>query len=206
MRPLTADDILPLEDFASRRRQLFQSFRRYLERCRRVHIGPEATLIFENRRTLWFRVQDLLRIARLSDTVRIQEELDIYNRLLPGRDQLQAALLLGNSAGDTETEQNAKKWQSLRGDNLKLFLGGKSLSAQLITCRPEDRAMGTAHWVQFTITGQNRRDFANSRIPARFAISLPDYQHESRILSEEMRQSLVDDLKLSDADELKESA
>ena len=50
--------------------------------------------MFENRQTLWFRVQEILRIARLAEPARVQRELDLYNRLLPGRGRLQAALLL----------------------------------------------------------------------------------------------------------------
>src|ERR1700746_2378563 len=95
MRPLTLDDIMPLGEFAGRRREFFQSLGRYLDRYRRVRLGPQVTLVFENRQTLWFRVQDLLRIARLAEPDRVQEELDLYNPLLPGRNHLQAVLILG---------------------------------------------------------------------------------------------------------------
>src|SRR5262245_21531358 len=97
MRPLTIDDIMSLDEFAGRRRELFQSLTRYLERYRRVRIGPQAALIFENRQTLWFRVQDVLRVARLSEPARVQEELDLYNRLLPGPACLQAALIVSTN-------------------------------------------------------------------------------------------------------------
>src|ERR1700681_3929759 len=94
MRPLTLDDLLPLEEYAGRRREFFESLGRYLDRYRRVRIGPSATLLFENRQTLWFRLQEVLRVARLNEPVRVRQELDVYNRLLPGRDRLQAALLI----------------------------------------------------------------------------------------------------------------
>ena len=94
MLPLTLDDLLPLEDYAGRRREFFEAHSRYVDRYRRVRIGPRLTLIFENRQTLWFRVQDIIRIARLDDPPRLQQELDLYNPLLPSRNQLQAALLI----------------------------------------------------------------------------------------------------------------
>ena len=65
MLPLTIDDLLPLEEFASRRKEFFDAQRRYVDRYRRVRIGPRLTLIFENRQTLWFRVQEIVRVARL---------------------------------------------------------------------------------------------------------------------------------------------
>src|SRR5215472_11675582 len=94
MTPLSLDDLLPLEEYAGRRREFFESHCRYLDRYRRLRVGPAATLLFENRQTLWFRVQEVLRIARLGDARQVQQELDLFNRLLPGAGQLQAALLI----------------------------------------------------------------------------------------------------------------
>src|SRR5438128_6685602 len=94
MRPLTLDDLLPLNEYAGRRGEFFEAHGRYLDRYRRVRIGSSVTLLFENRQTLWFRLQEVLRVARLSEPARVQQELDLYNRLLPRRNRLQAALLL----------------------------------------------------------------------------------------------------------------
>ena len=49
--PLTFDELLPLDEYASRRKEFFDSHRRYVDRYRRVRIGPRLTLVFENRRT-----------------------------------------------------------------------------------------------------------------------------------------------------------
>src|ERR1700682_3973010 len=105
MRPLTLDDLLSLDEYTDRRREVFESLDRYLDRYRRVRIGPDLTLLFENRQTLWFRLQEVLRIARLSEPEQVQEELDLYNRLLPGRGQLQAALLIETGKGGRVTEK-----------------------------------------------------------------------------------------------------
>src|ERR1043166_3036340 len=83
MRPLTLDDLLPLEEYAGRRREFFEAHGRYLDRYRRIRVGPRATLLFENRQTLWSRLQEVLRAPPLSEPVRVQRELDLYNRLLP---------------------------------------------------------------------------------------------------------------------------
>ena len=154
MRPLTQDDLMPLEEFTRRRREFFSSHLRYLDRYRRVRIGPSATLVFENRQTLWFRVQEVLRIARLAQPDQVQAELDLSNRLLPGRDQLQAALLI--EVAEEKPEDEWAAWASLRGDALRLYLGDQSFPADLLTCRPEDRCAGTTHWVKFTIPAIQR--------------------------------------------------
>ncbi len=196
MRPLTPDDLLPLEEFAGQRRQHFESHLRYLERYRRVRLGPRVMMVFENRQTLWFRVQELLRVARLADPRRVREELSVCNRLLPGRGRLQAALLIEPS----EAETAGSPWQDLRGDEIRLHLGSLAVPAQLITCRPEDAAIGAAHWLAFDLDATARRRLADLRHPARFEIGHASYRHDSGSLSDEVRQSLVDDLDLSDKD------
>jgi len=192
MRPLTPDDLLSLEDFAGRRREHFEAHIRYVDRYRRVRLGPRLALVFENRQTLWFRIQEVLRVARLADPQRIKEELAIYNHLLPGRGRLQAALLI-------DPPEDAA-WKGLRGEDIRLRMGGAAVPAQLVTCRPEDCAVGAAHWVQFDIDELARRRLADFRHPAHFEIVNSAYKHESGPLSDDVRQSLLEDLELSDRD------
>jgi hypothetical protein len=200
MKGLTLDDLLPLEEYAVRRREFFDAHGRYLDRYRRVRIGPRAALLFENRQTLWFRLQEVLRVARLAEPRRVQQELDLYNHLLPRRDRLQAALLLTISDEARLTEE-LQTWQDLRGEDLCLHVGSARFPANLLTCRPEDRCIGTAHWVQFVVDAAGRRLLADFRRPAHFAFYLASYRHDSAPLGEEVRQSLLDDLALSDRDD-----
>src|SRR5437660_9847351 len=150
MKPLTHDDLLPLEEYVGRRREFFESHRRYLDKYRRVRIGPRLTLLFENRQTLWFRVQEIVRIARLTEPDRVNDELELYNALLPTRDHLQAALLI-EVADETRLVAELAPWNNLTGEELRLQLGDTHYPATLITGRPEDRCLGAAHWVQFRI-------------------------------------------------------
>ncbi|HVS34606.1 MAG TPA: DUF3501 family protein [Gemmataceae bacterium] len=196
MNALTLDDLLPLEEFAGRRREFLEAHGRYLDRYRRVRIGPAAALLFMNRQTLWFQLQDVLRIARLAAPGRVQRELDIYNRLLPGRDRLQAALLL--TVDETRLTEELAPWRDLHGGDLRLCLGPAQLPANLLTCRPEDQCIGAAHWVQFVVDTTARRLLADFRRAAYFAVTRPHYSHESAPLSEDVRRSLLEDLEASD--------
>ncbi len=199
MKTLTFDDLLPLEEFATRRREFFEAHGRYLDRYRRVRIGSALTLLFENRQTLWFRLQDVLRVARLSEPAQVQPELDLYNRLLPRRNRLQAALLL--KVDETRMQEELSAWQDLRGDDLILHLGDSRYPANLLTCRPEDRCIGTAHWVRFVLDERGRHLLGDFDSHAHFSVRRINYQHDSATLSDEVRQSLLDDLQMSDRDE-----
>jgi hypothetical protein len=200
MKPLTLDDLIPLEEYAARRREFFASHRKYLDRYRRVRIGPRLTLVFENRQTLWFRVQEVLRIARLTDSERLKQELALYNHLLPGRDQLQAALLI-EVADEARLKSELADWQDLSGEQLTLHLGEHRLQSLLLTSRPEDRCVGTAHWVQFCIDPTTRGLLADATLPTYFVFDNGTYSHRSAPLNDDLRQSLLDDLQLSDRDE-----
>jgi hypothetical protein len=199
MNALTVDDLLPLEEFAGRRREFFEAHSRYLDRYRRVRIGPSLTLLFENRQTLWFRVQDVLRITRLSEPRRVQHELDLYNRLLPGPNRLQAALLIA-VADESRLSEELLPWRELRGSELCLHVGQATYPANLLTCRPEDRAIGTAHWVQFVLDAAGRALLADFQKPVHFAVTMPHYRHATAAIADDVRESMLDDLRLSDRD------
>ena len=77
MNALTLDDLLPLEEFAARRRDFLEAHGRYLDRYRRLRVGPRVTLLFENRQTIWFRLQEVLRIARLGEPTRVVQEMNL---------------------------------------------------------------------------------------------------------------------------------
>jgi len=203
MLPLALDDLLPLDEYAGRRREFFDSHLRYIDRYRRVRVGPRLTLVFENRQTLWFRVQETLRVARLTGLQRVQRQLDLLNRLLPRRNQLQAALLI-DVPDDTRLTEELAFWQTLAGDALFLRFGDHIIPARLVTCRPEDRCIGAAHWAQFTLDAAARRLLANFRQNAGFVVAHDTYHHHSEPLSDDVRQSLLDDLELSDRDQVGE--
>src|SRR5438067_13069612 len=125
MLPLTLDDLLPLNEYAPRRQEFLASLHRYLDRHRRVRIGPCVTLLFENRQTLWFHVQELLRVARLAEPERVQQELDLYNRLLPKANCLQAALLI-EIYHESRLNEELASWQMLSGDTVRMRIGERS--------------------------------------------------------------------------------
>lgn len=192
MEPLEPDDLLPLEEFAARRREFFTAHARYVDRHRRVRLGPAVTLVFENRQTLWFRLQEVIRVARLTEPARVRQELAHYNRLLPRPGCLQAALLL--TVDESRLGEQLGRWRDLRGEELTLEVGGLSRPADLLTCRPEDRAIGAAHWVQFALDAEAVRRLADQRCPAGLRLTVPGYAHDSGPLSDDVRQSLCRDL------------
>jgi hypothetical protein len=196
MRPLVLDDLLPLAEYASRRREFFEAHQRYVDRRRRVRIGPSLTLVFENRQTMWFRVQEIVRIARLCEARLIQRELDLCNRLLPAPNHLGASLLI--DLDKTRLTAELQSWQTLCGDHIRMHVGKTSIPADLLTCRPEDRCAGTAYWLQFSLPPALVRILQKSAV--RFEVAMPHYEHVTKAMTDEIRASLAEDLEMSARD------
>jgi hypothetical protein len=65
-----------------------------LKRVRRVPVGEHLAFVFENRDTVLFQIQEMCRVERIADDARVQDELDVYNALLPRRGELSATLFI----------------------------------------------------------------------------------------------------------------
>ncbi len=90
---LQAGDLMTLERYA-RERAAFRT--RVLEhkRARTVAVGPNMTWVFEDRLTIQYQVQEMLRIERIFEPEGIQEELDAYNPLIPDGGNWKATMMI----------------------------------------------------------------------------------------------------------------
>ncbi|MCA9465668.1 MAG: DUF3501 family protein, partial [Nitrospira sp.] len=82
MNAITAQDLLSAADYEQQRTEIRQRIIA-LKKRRRLAVGNLVTLVFENRETLLFQTQEMIRTERIVDPQKIQEELDVYNALLP---------------------------------------------------------------------------------------------------------------------------
>lgn len=90
---LTRDDLYSLEQYAARR----TAFRAQVlahKKLRTLHVGPHMTLIFEDRLTVQYQLQEMLRIERIFEAAGIEDELSAYNPLIPDGSNLKATLLI----------------------------------------------------------------------------------------------------------------
>lgn len=65
-----------------------------IKAARRVHLGPELTLLFENRDTVRYQIQEMLRVERIVREADVRHELETYNELLGGPGELGVTLLI----------------------------------------------------------------------------------------------------------------
>ena len=93
MQALTRTDLMPLETYAEKRADLRAQVMQH-KKYRQVHIGAHATLYFEDRTTIRYQIQEMLRAERIFERAAIQEELDAYNPLIPDGSNLKATFML----------------------------------------------------------------------------------------------------------------
>ncbi len=93
MQKLTRADLMSLELYAEQRPQFRQRLMEH-KKNRIVRLGPNASLHFEDRLTMLYQVQEMLRAERIFEAAGIQEELDAYNPLIPDGSNLKATFML----------------------------------------------------------------------------------------------------------------
>jgi hypothetical protein len=93
MRKLSRQDLYSLEQYAEVRPEFRVQVLAH-KKNRRVPLGPIAALYFEDRLTMHYQVQEMLRAERIFEAEGIQEELDAYNPLIPDGSNLKATLMI----------------------------------------------------------------------------------------------------------------
>lgn len=103
-RKLTVADIADTRAY-ERERDTFRAHVIELKRKRRVHVGTIITLLFENRDTMRFQVQEMARAERIFTDEGIQEELDVYNPMVPEPGQLCATMFI-----ELTSDEEMREW------------------------------------------------------------------------------------------------
>ena len=195
MRPLAREEIVPLAAYASVR----DSFRSAViahKRTRRLAVGPSVTLVFEDRETLRFQVQEMLWVERITEPERVQHELDVYNELMPGPRELSATLFVEI----TEPGRIRAELDRLIGidEHVALVLGSgageRAMRARFDAKQMEEDRISAVQYIRFAL---GEVDVAGLADPSRYAairISHPNYAHEAE-LPPAVRDSLVSGLR-----------
>jgi len=103
MDKLTRQDLYSLEDYAEHRADIRARVLDH-KKNRKVHVGPVATLYFEDRQTIQYQIQEMLRIERIFEAAGIEEELEAYNPLIPDGSNFKATFMIEEPDVDRRRE------------------------------------------------------------------------------------------------------
>lgn len=192
MQPLTTADIVDIARYEAERPE-FRSKVIELKRHRRVPVGDIVTLVFENRDTVRFQVQEMMRAERIVREDRIQEEVDVYNELIPGPGKLSATVFI-----EVTDRQNLRLFLDKligidKGETTFLVIGQHRIAAEYEGGHSKEERISAVHYATFTLDAGQAAALAPGGPPAKLVIDHPNY-HEEAILSDDVRASLAADL------------
>ena len=192
MEQITQQDLLDIAAY-ERVRDDFRKEVMEHKAHRRVQLGPEVSITFEDRKTLTFQIQEMMRTERMVKEEVIQEEIDIYNTLMPGSGELSATLFIEITESDQIREKLHKYLGLTDGNNLWLQVADEKVYAQFEEGRSEEDRISSVHYIRFPIPPELQVRLHDPSSEIKFCIAQTDYQHEVPV-TEDMRASLSADL------------
>lgn len=146
-----------------------------------MELGPLVTFVFENRETVKFQVQEIIRIENLRDEESIVEEIEIFNTLIPEKNQLCATMLISNNL------------QELNGleESVKMTIDDEEVEIEIEPESNTDEKTSAVHYIKWNLASFQAQNLHHSNI--RLLSTHPEYRF-SVSLSLEQTRALASDL------------
>ena len=195
MNPLTRENLYSLEQYAEKR----PDFRAQViehKKNRRVDVGPNLSLYFEDRLTVQYQVQEMLRIERIFEADSIEEELEAYNPLIPDGSNLKCTAMFEF----TDVAERRRRLAELASVENHVWLQVDDLEKVYAIVnedleRSTDEKTSAVHFMRFELTPKMKSALAEGDTLS-FGVEHDLYRYQVR-LNEATRQALLADLSLN---------
>ena len=192
MTPITTKDILNLVEYEkvreARRQELIA-----LKTRRRVDVGRYLSFVFENRETVWFQIQEMVRAERIVDDAKIADEVEVYNELLPRPGELAATMMIQiTESGDIKPVLDKLLGIDTR-DYVRLEIGPHRVVGKFEAGRSDEGLgkLSAVHFVRFAVPAAARAAFRDASVA--LVVEHPNERSRTE-LSAETKASLAADL------------
>ena len=193
MDKLTRKDLYSLEEYAGKR----ADFRKRVldhKKDRQVHIGPSATLYFEDRETIQYQIQEMLRVERIFEAAGIQEELDAYNPLIPDGSNWKATFMIEEPDVERRKELLARLvgvedrvWVRIDGSEPVYAIADEDMD------RETEEKTSAVHFMRFEL-GEEMVAAIKAGASLGMGIAHANYTHEVEPVAASVRDALLADL------------
>ena len=191
-KKLVIQDLYSPEDYSKIR----ESFRREIlahKSSRSIAIGNHVRLLFEDRMTIQYQIQEMLRVEKIFEEQAIQDELDTYNPLIPDGNNWKVTMLIEYP----EPEQRQKALSLLVGiENLVWVKIGDSDKVFATADEDLDRSTSdktsSVHFLRFELPSTQAKNLDKS-VPITIGIDHNNYQHQTDICKT-TKASIIEDL------------
>jgi hypothetical protein len=195
VKPLALEDIVGRERYEGLRANYRAAVIEY-KRGRRLAVGESITLLFEDRETLHFQVQEMLWVEGIEEPDKIQYEIDTYNELMPADRELSATLFVEI----TEAAEIRPALDRLIGvdEHVSLIVGDEDaaveIKARFDPKQMEEDRISAVQYIKFALDEETLRRFCDPNTAARVRVSHPNYTREAEI-PPATRESLIRSLR-----------
>jgi hypothetical protein len=180
MNKVVLSEILDIAQYEKAR----DGFRRRIiemKKRRRLPVGPMVTFVFENHDTMLFQIQEMMRAERIVNDDAIQHEIDTYNQLLPGENELAATMLIELPDAARIRDEITKFHGVNTGEATYLQIGDERLPGVFDAGQSDDRRISAVQYVRFRFNDAQRVAFAAGAQEARLVIDHPNYRHSAPV-------------------------
>jgi len=190
---LTREDLYSLEKYAEVRADYRAKVMAH-KRNRRVPVGPNATLYFEDAMTMQYQIQEMLRIEKIFEAAGIQEELDAYNPLIPDGSNWKATFMMEYPDEAERKVQLAKLlgierhvWAQVADFSRVTPIADEDLE------REDEQKTSSVHFLRFELTPEMAQAMKNGASLS-IGIDHPYYSYSVEPVPQNVRDSLASDL------------
>ena len=192
MQALTRKDLFSLEQYAEKRIE-FRAQVMAHKKNRKVGIGAHASLYFEDRLTMQYQIQEMLRVERIFEPAGIEEELSAYNPLIPDGSNWKATFMIEYGNVDERRAALAKLigiedkvWVQVAGHDKVFAIADEDLD------RTAADKTSSVHFVRFELSPDMAADVKRGGA-VRMGIDHPEYSYAVDI-EPVVRDALANDL------------
>ena len=192
MKSIAADTLMNIIEYEKVRHTYRQDIIAY-KQTRRISLGPNVMLTFENEKTLTFQIQEIMRAERLVHDEQIQEEVDVYNTIMPPENGLSATLFI-EVVEEAKIRPVLNKFIGLTDhQTLYLDINGEKVYAEFEQGREEENKISSVHYVQFLFSNEQKNNFTDSESETKLGIDYKDYKYTETV-PDGLQRSLCEDL------------
>jgi hypothetical protein len=162
---------------------------------RRILLGPKMSLVFENRLTVLNQIQEMCRAERIVKLEALQQEIDVYNELLPGDGELSATLLIEITDEQRIQPELDRLIGLTTGRHVWLEAGGRKVWARFLEGQSREDRIAAVQYLRFPVGSEPAAAEALASVagPVVLGVDHPAY-HAAVELPEETRREMARDL------------
>ena len=163
MKRIELDDVKNIYEYEKIRKD-FRDAVIAEKKNRRMTVGENITLVFENRNSVLFQIQEMIRTEKIITDAKMQHEIDTYNEILPKENELSATLLIDI----TDKEKIRPTLDSLVGLNknsLFLKIGERELAAEFDDSQSDDNRISAVQYIKWQLSSENVKAFGDPAFP-----------------------------------------